>query len=277
MKKKSPPELHDDLRPEYGQDFFKAMKPNRLAGVTFAPLIDLDKDVAARETTIVLLPGLDRTGTLFRPLIEHLPSRLDPVVVAYPGKEKIGYGDLLPRVMQSLPTGEPFVILGESFSGPLALMAAASRPPGLLGVILCATFVRNPAWIRGKWLRHLVPDIAFRLYPSLSAAKALMGGYSSPVLRESFRNAIAAVAPEVLAFRVREVMQVDVSDELRRCPVPILYLRGSRDLVVPKHNAREIAALSAGVSEVTITAPHMLLQTRPREAATAIGRFIDDI
>ena len=230
-----------------------------------------------RETTIVLLPGLDGTGTLFRPLIEQLPSRLRPVVVAYPGKEKIGYGDLLPGVMQLLPAREPFVILGESFSGPLALMAAASCPPGLLGVILCATFVRNPAWIRGKWLRHFVPDIAFRLYPWLSGAKALMGGYSSPALRESFRNAIGAVAPEVLAYRVREVMQVNVSDELLRCPVPILYLRGSRDLVVPKHNAREITARSNNVSEVTITVPHMLLQTRPREAATAISRFVDNI
>jgi pimeloyl-ACP methyl ester carboxylesterase len=176
MKKKSSPELHDDLRPECGPDFFKTMKPNRFAAVTFAPPIDLDKDVAAGETTIVLLPGLDGTGTLFRPLIEQLRSPLRPVVVAYPGMEKIGYRDLLPRVIEALPAEEPFVILGESFSGPLALMAAASRPPGLQGVILCATFVRNPAWIRGQWLRHLVPDVAFRVYPWLSGAKALMDG-----------------------------------------------------------------------------------------------------
>jgi hypothetical protein len=47
MRKKSSPEpLDDDLRPEYGPDFFKNMRPNRFAGVTFAPPIYLDEDVA---------------------------------------------------------------------------------------------------------------------------------------------------------------------------------------------------------------------------------------
>lgn len=47
MRKKSFPEAHDDdFRPEYGPDFFKNLKPNRFAGVTFAPPIYLDKDVA---------------------------------------------------------------------------------------------------------------------------------------------------------------------------------------------------------------------------------------
>ena len=91
-----------------------------------------------RETAIVLLPGLDGTGTLFRPLLAHLPSPLRPIVVAYPGNEKLGYDALRQRVMAALPTEEPFVILGESFSGPLALMAAAIclrrlLPGGLVG------------------------------------------------------------------------------------------------------------------------------------------------
>jgi hypothetical protein len=48
MKKKSSPEaLDDDLRPEYGPEFFRSMKPNRFAGMTIAPPIYLDEDVAA--------------------------------------------------------------------------------------------------------------------------------------------------------------------------------------------------------------------------------------
>jgi pimeloyl-ACP methyl ester carboxylesterase len=232
-------------------------------------------DRSVKDTVIVLLPGLDGTGTLFRPLREYVPSHLRPVVVAYPGDEKLGYQALLPRVMQSLPTEEPFIILGESFSGPLALMAAATCPPGLQAVILCATFVRNPFWIRAAWLRYLVPDFAFGLYPIFSGAKAMFGGYSTPELRAALQSAVATVAPGVLAHRVREVLQADVSEELSRCPVPILYLRGSRDLVVPKHNFKEIAGLSVYVSEAVIAAPHMVLQTRPREALAAIARFIE--
>jgi hypothetical protein len=40
-------EVHDDdLRPEYGPDFFRNLKPNRFSGVTIAPPIYLDEDVA---------------------------------------------------------------------------------------------------------------------------------------------------------------------------------------------------------------------------------------
>jgi pimeloyl-[acyl-carrier protein] methyl ester esterase len=227
-----------------------------------------------RKAAIVLLPGLDGTGSLFGPLLDCLPSHLRTIVVAYPGNQKLGYAALLETVMHRLPAEEP-VVLGESFSGPLALMAAAKGPRHLKGLVLCATFVRSPLWIRAAWLHHLVPDFAFRLYPQFSAAKALLGRYSTPELRASFQSALATVRPEVLAHRVREVLQVDVSEELSRCPVPILYLRGSRDLIVPRHNFHEMARLSPAISEATLAAPHMIVQTKPDEAADAISRFIE--
>ncbi len=227
-------------------------------------------------TSIVLLPGLDGTGTLFRPFVAHLPPSLRPIVVSYPATEQLRYSELLERATRALPSGEPFVILGESFSGPLAIMAAATCPAGLQAVVLCATFVRNPLWIPASLLRHLVRPWAFRLYPKFSAAKALLGGYSSAELRESLAAAIGAVKPEVFATRIREVLAVDVSDQLLQCPVPILYLRGTRDLVVPKHNSSEIAAASRVVTVRSIDAPHMVLQTRPVEAAAAILEFLQN-
>src|SRR4051812_43266913 len=94
--------------------------------------------------TVVLLPGLDGTGTLFGPVLDHLPPDLRPLVVTYPTEEPLGYEQLLAHVLERLPTSAPFVLLGESFSGPLALMASSRSPVGLRGVILCASFVRNP-------------------------------------------------------------------------------------------------------------------------------------
>ncbi len=226
-------------------------------------------------TSIVLLPGLDGTGVLFSPLLPHLPPSLWPIVVRYPGNEQLGYEALLERVMDALPAVERFIILGESFSGPLAVMASARHPPGLEAIILCSTFVRNPLWIRPPLLRHLARPFLFRWYPLFSMAKALLGGYASSELRASFSEAMATVTPEVLAYRVREVLQVDVSAQLTRCPVPVLCLRGSRDLVVPGHNAAEIARTARHVIMATIAAPHMVLQTRPVEAAAAITRFIE--
>ncbi len=95
-------------------------------------------------TTLVLLPGMDGTGELFAPLVAALNSGFKTVVVRYPPNEVLSYAELESIARASLPTNEPFFILGESFSGPIAVSIAASAPPGLKGLILCASFVRNP-------------------------------------------------------------------------------------------------------------------------------------
>jgi len=50
MKKNATPDLGDDLRPEYGPELFRSMKPNRFAGaeLTFKGrrAVYLDEDVA---------------------------------------------------------------------------------------------------------------------------------------------------------------------------------------------------------------------------------------
>src|SRR5262245_11899688 len=105
---------------------------------------------------LLLLPGADGTGILFAPLLSALPPALQPLVVRYPPDQPLGYADLLPLVEEAVPASGDFLVLGESFSGPLALLLAARRPPGLRGVILCASFARNPLPGCTRWLRGLV-------------------------------------------------------------------------------------------------------------------------
>lgn len=93
---------------------------------------------------LLLLPGMDGTGRLFAPLLAALPPDIDGEPVAYPPDEPLGYEGLLPLVEAAAARGGDFVVVGESFSGPLALLLAARSPPGLRGVVLCATFIRFP-------------------------------------------------------------------------------------------------------------------------------------
>lgn len=225
------------------------------------------------EITLILLPGLDGSGVLFRPLIRHLPPEFRPIIVAYPPRDVLGYNELLPLVLSALPSPSPFLLLGESFSGPLALMAAATRPQGLRGVILCATFVRNPVRPRLSLLRHLASPFAFRFYPAATRIKAMFGGYSTPEWRELKAEALKDVLPAVIAHRVRAVLQVNVLRELASCAVPILYLRGDRDRVVPGHNLKEILAARPETQVAYLSAPHLVLQTQPALAAAAISTF----
>ena len=94
--------------------------------------------------TLVLLPGMDGGDKLFGPLRAAAPAGIDTIAIGYPPGPHNDYGDLLPAVRAQLPADRPFFLLGWSFSGPLVLLAAAERPPGLRGVILAASFVKTP-------------------------------------------------------------------------------------------------------------------------------------
>lgn len=223
---------------------------------------------------LVLLPGLDGTGILFRPILEALPPGFDSFVVAYPGDERLDYPGLLEIVRRSLPTDHPYVLLGESFSGPLAILAAATQPPGLVGLVLCASFARCPHPYLPRWLARAIRPSFFRLFPLISGAKAVLGGYATAALRDLSAEALSRVSPPVMAHRLRSILRVDVRAELAACPVPILYLRGTRDLVVPAHNLGEVRRIARSVRFARIGAPHMVLQTRPREAVASIVEFM---
>jgi pimeloyl-[acyl-carrier protein] methyl ester esterase len=230
-----------------------------------------------QETALILLPGLDGSGVMFRPLLQHLPSEIRPIPFSYPKDKMLGYADLLSLVLAAIPRDSPFVLLGESFAGPLALMAAAKHPPGLVGVILCATFVRNPLWLRPRWLRHFARPLPFRMYPMAARLKAHIFGYATTELTALKAEALTDVRPEVIAHRVRSTLTVNVIAELAACNVPLLYLRGDHDLLVPRQNLREITALRSTVKVAHFPSPHMILQTHPAAAAEAIASFIKTI
>jgi fermentation-respiration switch protein FrsA (DUF1100 family) len=89
------------------------------------------------------------------------------------------------------------------------------------------------------------------------------------------RDVVASVPAELLAYRARSALSVDVTPELARCTMPILYLRGSKDHVVHERSVEAIVrAASVPVSVAHITARHLLLKTAPHEAWRAIGEFL---
>src|SRR4029077_12947839 len=156
--------------------------------------------------TLLLLPGMDGGDKLFGPLQAAAPDGVDTVAVGYPPGPDNGYDDLLPLVRAQLPGDRPFFLLGWSFSGPLALLAAAARPPGLRGVILAASFVKTPVPYLPGWVRHLVTPALFRVYPAASRAKALIGGYGTREVRRLLAEAHAIAGIEALACRARATL-----------------------------------------------------------------------
>lgn len=224
--------------------------------------------------TLVLLPGLDGTGVLFEPLLGQLKGGIRSVALRYPGDIPMSYAELVPYVRERIPPDGDYFLLGESFSGPLSLMIAAEGDPRLKGVILCASFVRNPVRYFPSFAAPLARTFFFRFFPLFALAKTLLGGYSTPELRALLRRGHALVTPRVVAHRGRSILRCDATRELAVCPVPVMYVAGSGDGVVRAHNVAMVKGLNPRIEIRSVPGPHLILQVAPAESARVIEEFI---
>ena len=102
--------------------------------------------------TLVCLPGMDGSALMFRPLVEAAPPDVEVVTIGYPPGPANTYQQLLPQVQAALPDARPYYLLGWSFSGPMALLVAATRPPLLRGVVLASSFATAPVRYLPRWI-----------------------------------------------------------------------------------------------------------------------------
>lgn len=226
-------------------------------------------------TTLMLLPGMDGTGELFAPFVEALGDRLPAHVVRYPQDVPLDYPALERRVQALLPDDD-FVLLAESFSGPIAVALAAARPARLRGLVLCATFVRNPRPLAAP-LRMMLNHLPLNAIPPHLSTPVLLGHFATDDLVDMLRRTLAPLSTPVLRARLRSVMSVDVSDKMARVQVPVLYLRARHDRVVPEAAATEVRLLCRQARVVEFDAPHFVLQTRPGPTADVVHDFVQQL
>lgn len=225
-------------------------------------------------TTLVLLPGLDGSGDFFDALCRQLPPQWRTHVVPYPGDRPLSYDELAQFVLAALLDDAPFVLLAESFSGPVAIKVAATRPAGLIGVVLCATFARNPRPLL-RPLLGLTPVAPVRAAPMGLLSRCLLGAEADAPWAERIRQAMDKCSVSVLRGRAREVLLVDVRGHLADIRVPVLYLQATRDWVVPAAALVDMQRVLPGIQMVRIDGPHFLLQARPEPCAERIVMFVE--
>ena len=222
---------------------------------------------------LVLLPGLDGTGELFGPLIEELGDGATISVVRY-GME-LTFEEYVESAARALP--EHAVVIAESFSGPIAVALAARYAAKVRCLVLCATFARSPFRTLLRFVRF-IPARAFSPNPLLPATLRHFCFNGDDVsLRPSAVSVVGTVPPAIMRSRLACLASVDVSLLLQKIELPVLYLRASRDRIVGARISRALTSQLSNVSITEIDGPHLLLQARPRECATAITSFVSSL
>jgi pimeloyl-ACP methyl ester carboxylesterase len=225
-------------------------------------------------TALVLLPGMDGTGLLLEDFISSMGAGADVVLVRYPTTEVLGYPELESRVRASLPRDRPFVLLGESFSGPIAISIAAAPPANMRGLVLTCTFACMPTWRGFRTLASFLPPIGLPIVRLVR--RRILGRHDSAKFRDLLEKVSAQIAPAVRKARLCAVLEIDVTEKLSRITMPVLYLRANEDQVIARAASETIARYIPTMRLEEFNAPHALLQTMPDETAIVIKQFMAD-
>ena len=211
-----------------------------------------------KPITLVILPGLDGTEVLFRPLLALLPDWIQPVVICYPASGPNEYADLLEIVREKIAGLPSFIVLASSFSGPLSIMLAAAEPDRVRGLILSATFLRAP----GRYL-SILGLIACGPIIWIMRTVRRIPIWTLRRRDDPYRKAKAEiwrrVSARCLAKRTRAILGVDVRELSSKCEVPMLCIRFADDKVVPREFSEEILCYQPSAQIVTIPGDHFAL------------------
>lgn len=223
---------------------------------------------------VVLLPGLDGTGLLLKRFAELL-SAVDVTIARYPEREYLSYGELADLVRGIVPLDSPYIVIAESFSGPVAALLSADPEGDLRTVVFVGSFVVRPFGNIGSWCSRLIPGalLGHRL-PRWFIRWFLTGDEGILELQ----NAVGEVRNDVLKARIRDAMSIDVEAAFGRSRVRAVCLVPKGDRILSRMTVLAFLRARPDTQVITVAGPHCLLHCAPQlcvEAIRSLGLLSD--
>lgn len=222
------------------------------------------------QLTYTLLPGLHGTSNLFTPLIEALGD-VPTELITYPVEISQSYDSLLEWLLKNIDWSIPRALVAESFSGPLALRVAEQQTDSVRALTLAASFCASPT-NPGLALLPLRPLMLLR--PTKRALRHfLIGEDVSEREVEELRKVVRSIPSKTLSQRIRAILSLEED----QCPnlknIPIQILQAQNDTMIPWEAQNQLRMQYGHATTHWLDAPHLILQTLPRECAALIKEF----
>ena len=224
-------------------------------------------------TTLVMLPGLDGTGMIFEPLLKHLSEEIDALIVRYPADRIMSLQEHVSFARKQFPRKKPFVLLAESFSGPIGLQLLADPPDNLVGVIFVATFARHPSPFLLDAGRYLPQKLLLNLFSKTPLGRFFCLGGASADAAKILREALETVKLSVLSNRLKILAELPPPPD-KTFAGPCLYLQASKDRLVPSRAVDQLQRQLPQLQVEQIAGPHIILLAQPETGARLISDFI---
>lgn len=228
--------------------------------------VTIDGDVfevvrMGRGEPLVLVPGLAGSWKLVAPLARRLARDYEVVSYSLQGDRLRGrtgsrgrHADVgghaadLAALIGGLGLECP-AVMGVSFGAAVALELAAEHPGRLSSLILQGVEERFRATLGSKVALHVLERYPLPANsPFLNQfLNLLYGTKPEPGPRTEFVvDSIWATPQAVMAQRLRQLQQFDISDRLWRIDVPTLVLAGAKDAIIPARRQQGLAQKISG-------------------------------
>ncbi len=226
----------------------------------------------SQKILIILLPGLDGTGILSQRLKQQLP---DAQLIVYPCDQIQTTDELVALIRANAKDCSRVLMVGESYSGAIALRYAAKYPQQVSGVVMIAGFIAPP-W--PTWMAKLVGAWMFRIRPPKWFVRMMFTGFWSQASDVRIViEAVRTVSPTVLVDRLRKALSIDHRTAVASVIVPILYIAGKSDRLVGRRSADRVRKLLPQTRVVRIAGPHVLSHSTPEAVASHIMAFVSQL
>lgn len=222
---------------------------------------------------IVLLPGLDGTGHLFQWLIPHL-NGLDVQVESLPQEGPQDYAHLTAFLAERMPKNEPFILLAESFSTPIAVELARQNS-NIQAVIFVAGFLSKPRHLTLRLARRYIgKQHLLRPWVKWFSARWLFKKQANPEMLSVFYDCLHKLDNKILRARLTSISRLKCAST--KIKQPCLYLRPHMDVLVTHNTLAEFVQTCPKLQVIGFDAPHFILQTQSQSAAQRIREFLHE-
>lgn len=221
---------------------------------------------------LILLPGMDGTGKLFVPLVSLIPD-IDVEVIPLPETGPQDYDSLTDWVSSKLPESD-FVLLAESFSGPIAARLSQQNNPHLKSIIFVASFLSSPSFWKLAFARCLPIKLLSKMPGARFFYKVFcLGQDVKPQSLKLFESVLVEVPQVILKARLKTIV------DLTYCPfssnLAVTYIQASDDKLVPDAALQDFLRSYSDLNLIKICGPHFLLQAKAEEAARVIREVFE--
>lgn len=222
---------------------------------------------------IILLPGLDGTGMLFKGILKVLPKTLDIQVFCLDELEGDSYAKKAQYLAKHLQSTELFIV-AESYSGPIAYELCNLLGSNVKQIVFLASFISAPSLL--SRYAYLIPTFALqasKLNIWLLNKMGFAGSGSESQVLDVFKS-ISFANKAKLKNRLQNISRLSKPKNLHATPV--VYIKPTNDLLVNKRAVDEVKSVFNNTKVVTIFGGHFIAQTHPLECADIIKRAIDE-